>query len=73
MKMREQHIVPLSRQAIALLRDLQPLTGSSRYLFPSLRTVGRPSSKNTLNAALRRLGYTGDEMVSHGFRSIAWT
>lgn len=73
MKMREQHIVPLARQAVALLRDLQPLTGTSRYLFPSLRTSDRPISNNTLNAALRRLGYTGDEMVSHGFRSMAST
>jgi integrase len=73
MKMREPHIVPLSRQAIALLRDLHPLTGSARYLFPSLRGGDRPISNNTLNASLRRLGYTGDEMVSHGFRSMAST
>lgn len=73
MKMREQHIVPLSTQAVELLRGLQPLTGSGRYLFPSLRTDERPISNNTLNAALRRLGYTGDEMVSHGFRSMAST
>ncbi len=73
MKMREQHIVPLSRQAVALLRELQPITGAGRYLFPSLRTTERPISNNTLNAALRRLGYSGDEMVSHGFRSMAST
>jgi integrase len=73
MKMREQHIVPLSSQAVTLLRQLQPLTGSGRYLFPSLRTNERPISNNTLNAALRRLGYTGNEMVSHGFRSMAST
>lgn len=73
MKMREPHIVPLSAQAATLLRNLQPLTGSGRYLFPSLRTNDRPISNNTLNAALRRLGYTGDEMVSHGFRSMAST
>jgi integrase len=71
--MRELHIVPLARQAVALLCDLQPLTGTSRYLFPSVRTNERPISNNTLNAALRRLGYTGDEMVSHGFRSMAST
>jgi integrase len=71
--MREPHIVPLSHQAVALLRNLQPLTGSGRYLFPSLRTNERPISNNTLNAALRRLGYTGDEMVSHGLRSMAST
>jgi len=73
MKMREQHIVPLSTQAVSLLRELQPITGAGRYLFPSLRTGERPISNNTLNAALRRLGYTGDEMVSHGFRSMAST
>jgi integrase len=73
MKMHAQHIVPLSRQAVALLRNLQPITGSGRYLFPSLRTNERPISNNTLNAALRRLGYSGDEMVSHGFRSMAST
>lgn len=71
--MREPHIVPLSNQAIALLRDLQPLTGSGRYLIPSFRGAGRPISNNTLNASLRRLGYTGNEMVSHGFRSMAST
>lgn len=73
MKMREQHIVPLSSQAVTLLRELHPLTGSGRYLFPSLRTSERTISNNTLNAALRRLGYTGNEMVSHGFRSMAST
>jgi integrase len=73
MKMREPHIVPLSRQTVALLRDLHPLTGAGRYLFPSLRGSDRPISNNTLNASLRRLGYTGDEMVSHGFRSMAST
>lgn len=73
MKMNEQHVVPLSSQAVTLLRELQLLTGNGRYLFPSLRTDERPISNNTLNAALRRLGYTGDEMVSHGFRSMAST
>lgn len=73
MKMREQHVVPLSKQSVALLRELKTLTGSGRYLFPSLRTAERPISNNTLNAALRRMGYTGDEMVSHGFRSMAST
>lgn len=73
MKMDEQHIVPLSRQALALLRELQPLTGDGRFLFPSIRTEDRPISNNTLNAALRRIGFTGDEMVAHGFRSMAST
>lgn len=73
MKMREQHIVPLSRQAVAVLRELHPLTGSGRLVFPSLRTGERPMSENTINAALRRLGYTRDEMTGHGFRSMAST
>ena len=73
MKMREQHIVPLSTQAVALLKELQPLTGPTGYVFPSVRTRRRAISDNTLNAALRRLGFTGDEMVSHGFRSMAST
>jgi integrase len=71
MKMRQPHRVPLSRQALAILRDLQPLTGKGPYLFPSVRTTRRPMSENTLNAALRRLGYTKDEATAHGFRSTA--
>ncbi|OWW19197.1 tyrosine-type recombinase/integrase [Noviherbaspirillum denitrificans] len=73
MKMREQHIVPLSTQAVAILRELHALTGTGRYLFPGARTNGRPMSENTVNAALRRLGYKGDEMTGHGFRSMAST
>ncbi len=73
MKMKEQHIVPLSHQAIAILREIQPLTGSGRYVFPSERTRARPMSENTVNAALRRLGYTKEEMTGHGFRSMAST
>jgi integrase len=73
MKMREPHLVPLSRQAVALLRGLQPLTGSGRYVFPSVRTSQRPMSDGTVNAALRRLGYTKDEMTGHGFRALAST
>jgi len=73
MKMREQHIVPLSRQAVAILRELHPLTGGGHYLFPSVRTSARPMSENTVNAALRRLGYAKDEMTGHGFRSMAST
>jgi integrase len=73
MKMGEQHIVPLSRQAIGVLRDIQPLTGGGRYVFPSERTRERPISENTVNAALRRLGYSKDEMTGHGFRSMAST
>ncbi len=73
MKMKEAHVVPLSRQAVAVLRELQPLTGSGTYLFPSLRAPDRPMSDNTVNAALRRLGYAGDEQTGHGFRSTAST
>ena len=73
MKSRELHLVPLATQALTILRDLQPLTGSGRLLFPSVRTPERPISNNTLNAALRRLGYSADEIVAHGFRSMAST
>jgi integrase len=73
MKMREQHIVPLSRQAASILDELRPLTGHGRYLFPSERTLARPMSENTVNGALRRLGYSKDEMTGHGFRSMAST
>jgi integrase len=73
MKMGELHIVPLSRQAVAILRELQQFTGSGRYLFPSLRSRTRPMSENTIGAALRRLGYSKDEMTAHGFRAMAST
>jgi len=73
MKMRELHVVPLSRQAVALFKDIHTLTGDGRYVFPSLRSADRPISDNTINAALRRLGFRGDEMVGHGFRSMAST
>jgi hypothetical protein len=73
MKMREQHIVPLSRQAVELLRELQVLSRRSSYLFPALGNPRRPMSENTVNAALRRLGYAHDEMTGHGFRSMAST
>lgn len=73
MKMGEQHIVPLSRQAVAILGGLKALTGFGDYVFPSLLTLTRPMSNNTVNSALRRLGYTSDEMTGHGFRSMAST
>jgi integrase len=73
MKMRRAHRVPLSRQALEILRDLQPISGSGRFLFPSVRSTVRPMSENTLNAALRRLGYGTDEMTAHGFRAMAST
>lgn len=73
MKMREVHIVPLSTQAVAILRELHKLTGSGSYVFPGARTNGRPMSENTVNAALRRLDYGSDELTGHCFRSMAST
>ncbi len=73
MKMRELHIVPLSKQAIAVLKELQPLTGDERYVFPSARSKERPLSDNALNAALRRMGYEQGTITVHGFRSMAST
>jgi integrase len=73
MKMRTVHIVPLSTQALAVLNEIQPLTGRRKYVFPGVRTNKRPMSENTVNAALRRLGYTKEEMTGHGFRSMAST
>jgi integrase len=73
MKMRRDHIVPLSDQAIHILEEIKPLTGNGRYVFPSVLTTGRPMSDNTINSALRRLGYSKDEMTGHGFRSMAST
>ncbi len=73
MKMGLDHFVPLSRQSIAILRWVRQLTGDGKYVFPSIRTGARPMSENTVNVALRRLGYTSDEMTGHGFRSTAST
>ncbi|MBL4768165.1 MAG: tyrosine-type recombinase/integrase [Rhodobacteraceae bacterium] len=69
MKMRRDHNVPLPAQALELLDELRRINGNGDYLFPSLRTWKRPMSENTLNAALRRMGYSGDEMTAHGFRA----
>lgn len=73
MKMGEPHLVPLSEQAVMILRDLQALTGRSRYVFPSARSQHRPMSEVAVLAALRRMGYTRDEMTGHGFRAMART
>lgn len=73
MKMRRIHAVPLSSQAIGLLDHLHRITGHRQLVFPSIRSAERPMSENTLNAALRRLGYTRDEMLVHGFRATAST
>ena len=67
------HIVPLARQAIALLKEMQPYTGRGKYVFPSVRSNDRPMSENTINAALRRMGYTSDDMTAHGFRALGRT
>lgn len=73
MKMKQPHIVPLSQQAIAILKELQPLTGYGRYLFPCHRSPLRCMSNNALNAGLRRLGFTKEEATAHGFRASART
>ena len=73
MKMNSAHLVPLSRQAVDILKELQPLTGASRYVFPSGRTFARPMSENAVLAALRRMGYSKEEMTGHGFRAMART
>lgn len=73
MKMREPHLVPLSSQAVAILRDLQPLTGHRQYVFPGGRSPKRPLSDNALTAALRRMGFSKETMTAHGFRATART
>lgn len=72
-KMGIDHIVPLSTQAVALLRDQHAATGHGRYVFPSIRTGERPMSENTVNAALRGMGYAKEVMTAHGFRAMART
>ena len=73
MKMKTAHIVPLPRQAIDILKDLQPLTGYGKYVFPCHRSPLRPMTNNAINAALRRMGYTSDDQTGHGFRAMART
>jgi integrase len=73
MKMRREHIVPLAKQAVVLLRDVRMLTGKGRYVFPALTTPSRPMSENTENTAIRRLGYDNTQMTAHGFRTMAST
>ena len=69
MKMKRPHRVPLAPRAVAILRELQGITGAGKFLFPSIRSAARCMSENTVNAALRRLGFEQDEMTGHGFRS----
>lgn len=75
MKMRRDHRLPLARQAVAILKALQPMTayGKEGFVFPSVRSTARSMSANTLNAALRRLGYDKEEATAHGFRATATT
>lgn len=73
MKMKSAHLVPLSRQAIAVLEEIRAITGGGRYVFPSMRTGSRPMSNAAINAALRRLGFAKTEMTGHGFRAMART
>jgi integrase len=72
-KTKAPHIVPLSTQALAILRELQPATGRGRYVFPSVRSSQRPMSDNAILAALRRMGIAKEEMSGHGFRAMART
>lgn len=69
----DKHLVPLSMQAVELLRELYPLTGHGRYVFPSVRSADRSITDNTINAGLRRLGYSKEEVTGHGFRATART
>lgn len=73
MKMNRDHVVPLSKQSLEILKELHPITGDSDLIFPGLRSRDRPISNNTLNAAIRQLGYSKDQMTAHGFRSMAST
>ncbi|MDQ1833222.1 MULTISPECIES: tyrosine-type recombinase/integrase [Massilia] len=73
MKMKSDHLVPLSTQAIAILRSVQVMSGDGKYIFPSVRTNDRCMSENTVNAALRGMGYSKDVMTAHGFRAMART
>ncbi len=68
-----QHIVPLAGQVVELLEDVQPYARKSQYVFPSVRSIQKPISENTINAALRNLGFDGEMMTAHGFRAMART
>jgi len=71
--MKVDHLVPLSTQAVEILRSIQPLTGHGKYVFPSIRTGAQCMSENTINAALRGMGYAKETMTAHGFRAMART
>jgi len=70
MKMRESHIVPLAKQAVEILKELQPVTGKGRYVFPSVHNLKRAMSNNAVLSALHRMGYSKDKMSGHGFRAM---
>ncbi|WP_445362463.1 tyrosine-type recombinase/integrase [Microbulbifer sp. ANSA003] len=73
MKMGQPHIIPLAEQSLAILRELEPLTGRGKYVFPSARGQSRPLSDNGVRTALRSLGYDNETMTAHGFRAMART
>lgn len=73
MKMKQPHVVPLCRQVLEILEDIEPLTGNGRYVFPSARRGGRPLSENGVRTALRTLGYSNEQVTAHGFRATART
>jgi integrase len=73
MKMKIDHVVPLATQAVEILRNLHPITGHGRFVFPSIRTGERPMSENTINAALCGMGYSAEVHTAHGFRATART
>lgn len=73
MKKRREHVVPLSRQALAILQEAKGLTGGEGFVFPAIGARARPLSENTITGALRRMGFAADEMTAHGFRAMAST
>lgn len=73
MKMKQPHLVPLSKQSIEILEEIKPLTGHEKYVFPSTRSFSRCMSDNTINAAFRRMGFDGETITGHGFRATART
>lgn len=73
MKMRREHVIPLSRQSLAILQQARAVSGGGKFVFPALGRPDRPMSENTAIAALRRMGFTADEMTAHGFRAMAST
>jgi integrase len=72
-KLRREHRVPLARQALDIIEEMRPFSANSKFVFPGIGSRRRPLSENTLNSAIRRLGYEKDEMTSRGFRTTAST